>query len=65
MIFLSLGVQALGQATFGQGTGRIWLDGVQCTVNERVLMNCTTNSTGDSCTHAQDAGVRCTAGILK
>ncbi len=60
----SSGAQALSQASFGQGTGRIWLDNVQCTVNERVLVNCTASSSGsNSCTHAQDAGVRCPTGI--
>ncbi len=55
-----LGAQALSRATFGQGTGRIWLDNVQCTGSERVLMNCRASSNGsNSCTHAQDAGVRC------
>ena len=58
------GVQALSGASFGQGTGRIWLDNVACTGSERVLMNCTASSTGtNSCTHAQDAGVRCPTGI--
>ena len=57
------GVEALGQASFGVGTGRIWLDNVGCTGNERTLMQCGTNSSGiNSCTHAQDAGVRCQTG---
>ncbi len=59
-----IGAQALSQATFGQGTGRIWLDNVQCTGSEKTLMNCTASSSGNySCTHAQDAGVRCLSGI--
>ena len=56
-------VQALSGASFGQGTGRIWLNNVQCSGSERMLMNCTASSTGiNSCTHAQDAGVRCPLG---
>ncbi len=52
------------QATFGEGTGRIWLDNVQCTGNEKALMNCAVNSSGiNSCSHAQDVGVICSAGI--
>ena len=52
-------------ASFGEGTGRIWLDNVQCTGNERRLRNCTASSSGiNSCTHVQDAGVRCSPGIL-
>ncbi len=53
-------MEAPGQATFGEGTGRIWLDNVQCTGTERELTNCAASSSGvNSCTHAQDAGVRC------
>ena len=51
------------QATFGEGTGRIWLANVQCTGSEIELVNCTANFTSiASCTHAQDAGVRCPSG---
>ena len=50
--------------SFGEGTGRIWLDSVQCTGSERELRNCTSNSNGiNSCTHVQDAGVRCLPGM--
>jgi len=46
-----------------EGTGIIWLTDVQCTGNEKALMNCTANSSGvNSCTHAQDVGVRCPSG---
>ena len=55
---------ALSQATFDEGTGVIWLDNVQCTGSERVLMKCTASHNGvNNCTHAQDAGVRCPTGI--
>ena len=60
-----LDAEALSQATFGEGIGTIWLDNVQCTGSERVLMNCEASFTGSNpCTHAQDAGVRCLPGIL-
>ena len=53
------------QAVFGEGTGRIWLDSVQCTGSERALINCTARFNGsNSCTHAKDAGVRCLLGML-
>ncbi len=56
---------ALGNASFGEGSGRIWLDGVQCSGSELHLTDCLTNSsTINSCTHSQDAGVRCSSGIL-
>lgn len=51
---------ALIESGFGEGRGRIWLDNVQCTGNERTLVNCVASSTGiNSCTHDQDAGVMC------
>ena len=66
MCLFILGVTALSQASFGQGTGRIWLDNVQCTGSERALMNCTASPNGvNSCTHSQDAGVRCPTGRLR
>ena len=52
---------AIGSAGFGQGSGSIWLDSVTCTGNESTLAECGhlgVNVTR-SCTHAKDAGVRC------
>ena len=55
-----IGVEAPGSAAFGQGMGRIWLDNVQCTGSEREMLHCVANFSGiNSCTHAEDAGVRC------
>ena len=60
-----LGVATLTQASFGQGTGRIWLDNVQCTGSQRALMDCAASSSGNnSCTHAQDAGATCPTGTV-
>lgn len=57
------GAEAFTQASFGEGTGRIWLDGVQCSGSERRLVNCVSNMSGiNSCNHSQDAGVRCLRG---
>ena len=57
---VNAGAEAFTQAIYGEGTGTIWLDNVQCTGSERSLINCTASSSGNnSCTHAQDAGVRC------
>ena len=57
------GAVAVSGASFGEGSGRIWSRTIQCTGNERYLRNCTTSSVGnDTCTHAQDAGVRCQLG---
>ena len=55
---------AIGSADFGQGSGPIWLDSVFCTGNELSLVNCYhagINVTG-SCSHSNDAGVRCLSG---
>ena len=47
-------------AHFGQGTGPIWLDGVQCTGSETHLVNCTNRGIGrHNCGHHEDAGVQC------
>ena len=60
---LFTGAEALTGARFGEGTGRVWLDTVQCSGSERALVNCESNSSGvNSCTHSQDAAVRCTPG---
>ena len=46
---------------FGQGSGPIWLDNVQCTGSESTLASCGhfgINITR-SCSHSEDAGLRC------
>jgi len=51
----------IGSAGFGQGSGSIWLDSVMCTGSESRLAHCGhlgINVTR-SCSHAEDAGVRC------
>ena len=51
---------ALSQATFGQGTGSIWLDQVGCVGTEGRLADCPANPIGiHDCQHSEDAGVRC------
>ena len=61
----NLGAEAFIGSNFSAGSGRIWLDNVQCTGSERTIINCAASSTGNnSCTHAQDAGVRCPPGIF-
>ena len=42
------------------------MDSVQCTESERELTSCRGNTNGNnSCTHTQDAGVRCKSGKEK
>ena len=53
-----LGAIAHQRATFGQGTGPIYLDNVQCTGSEASIRNCSLLLT-HNCIHAEDAGVTC------
>lgn len=45
-------------ANFGQGTGAIHLDDVQCSGSETSLLQCP-HSSIDDCSHYEDAGLRC------
>ena len=59
------GATALSRATFGQGTGQIWLDDVACTGSESRLIDCPASPLGShNCQHSEDAGVRCGTGII-
>ena len=57
-MFHYAGAVAISNAFFGQGTGPIQIDNVQCDGNETSLLNCTHNTVGN-CLHYEDAGVRC------
>ncbi|XP_009986594.1 PREDICTED: deleted in malignant brain tumors 1 protein-like, partial [Tauraco erythrolophus] len=53
-------VSAPGSARFGQGSGQIWLDDVNCTGTETVLAQCEAKAWGDhNCNHGEDAAVVC------
>uniref|UniRef100_A0A673J5T1 SRCR domain-containing protein n=1 Tax=Sinocyclocheilus rhinocerous TaxID=307959 RepID=A0A673J5T1_9TELE len=55
-------VEALGddKAHFGPGSGRIWMDKVDCSGSESTLKNCKSRGWGiHACGHGEDAGVRC------
>ena len=54
---------ALTHAYYGQGTGPIQLDNVQCSGNEETLLQCS-HRTFHNCGHNADAGVRCPGKIL-
>ena len=53
-----VGAQAFSNAFYGQGSGSIYLDNVQCSGSELDLFDCPGDNT-PSCTQADAAGVRC------
>ena len=53
-------VAAPVNAHYGEGTGPIWLDNVQCLGNESGIFACTHNGTGNhDCHHHEDASAEC------
>ncbi|KAK9397336.1 deleted in malignant brain tumors 1 protein-like [Crotalus adamanteus] len=53
-------LKATGGAQFGQGSGTIWLDRVNCTGKEAFLNECPKRPWGEhSCDHSRDTSVEC------
>ena len=54
------GAIAYSHARFGQGTGDIYLDDLECTGSETSIFYCRNNGYGNhNCNHCEDAGVFC------
>ena len=55
-------VSAPHSARFGKGSGKIWLDDVQCQGNESFIVNCRRRPLGEhNCGHSEDASVICSS----
>ena len=49
-----------GEMKYGEGSGEIWLDNVECVGNELIIQNCVHNGWGnENCHHDEDVGVKC------
>ena len=54
--------RALHSAYFGQGSGKIWLDDVNCLGNEMSIKRCSHNGWNvNNCGHSKDASVICSS----
>ena len=50
----------LGDAFYGEGSGDIWLDDMQCVGNEKLLSQCESQVWGHiNCGPNEDVGIRC------
>ena len=65
MYFFSDG-EAVCCGHYGEGTGRIWLDEVECNNSNSNILMCDHKGLGvDDCGHYEDAGVICHNGEYK
>ena len=53
-------IAARNMAFYGEGSGQIWLDDVNCVGNEMTIEDCSHDGWGNhDCNHREDAGVLC------
>ena len=56
-------IAARSSAFYGQGSGKIWLDNVNCIGTENTIGNCSHKGWGiKNCSHSQDVSVQCNPG---
>ena len=59
-MYFTSGAIARGSAYFGEGSGSILLNNVECTGNETLIFSCSHNSIGSyDCGHGENVGVEC------
>ena len=59
----SQAINARSRAFYGEGSGTIWLDNVNCVGTELAIEHCSHRGWGiEDCFHSQDAGVKCANG---
>ena len=58
-------IAAQHHAFFGEGSGEIWLDNLNCVGNESTIGECSHRGWGiEYCRHSEDASVKCSAGNI-